>query len=180
MNKSWRANMDSVEEAIVSKGGFGWQSFRCIDGSHDGIACRPQTPKRGAACSSFLREQCEPDSLAQTAAVQYQISHQFNAAHSAAPNLTNFEMDLGMFLASRGNYSWLGYGWLGCGCGWEYKGAMPCDVYPRPSALDLDYGTPLGLCSETGEGTGVFTREWSKSTVTVDCEAYSADIKFKK
>ena len=38
----------------------------------------------------------------------------------AGLNLTNFDMDLGIFLASRGPYSWLGYGWLGCGCGWEY------------------------------------------------------------
>eukprot|EP01051_Picozoa_sp_SAG22_P011966 SAG22_NODE_1201_length_5182_cov_3.788904_3_plen_48_part_00 len=29
MQASWRANMDRVEEAIVAKGGFGWQSFRC-------------------------------------------------------------------------------------------------------------------------------------------------------
>ena len=88
----------------------------------------------------------------------------------------------GVFLASRGNYSWLGYGWMGCGCGWSHNDAKPqpepCDFYARPPALDLDYGVPLGLCAETGQGSGVFTREWTKSTVSVDCNTGSADIKF--
>jgi hypothetical protein len=44
-------------------------------------------------------------------------------------------MDLSIFLASRGPYAWLGYGWMGCGCGWEYNGKMPCDIYQRPSDL---------------------------------------------
>jgi hypothetical protein len=35
--------------------------------------------------------------------------------------LTNFELDLGVFLASRGPYAWLGWGWVGCGCGWDGK-----------------------------------------------------------
>ena len=38
--------------------------------------------------------------------------------------LTQFGMDLGVFLATRGPYSWLGYGWMGCGCGWEHGGKM--------------------------------------------------------
>jgi len=35
------------------------------------------------------------------------------------------------------------------------------------------------MCKETGEGSGVFTREWSKSTVTIDCNAYTSTIKMK-
>lgn len=55
-------------------------------------------------------------------------------------DLTNFEMDLGVFLATRGDYAWLGYGWMGCGCGWEHNGKMPCDFYQRPEILDRDFG----------------------------------------
>jgi hypothetical protein len=55
----------------------------------------------------------------------------------------------GIFLAVRGNYSWLGYAWMGCGCGWEHNGKMPCDIYQRPAALDVDYGVPTELCKET-------------------------------
>lgn len=46
MTAGWQRNMDTVQAAIVEKGGFAWQSFRCIDGSHDGIACRPVTPPK--------------------------------------------------------------------------------------------------------------------------------------
>ena len=44
---------------------------------------------------------------------------------------------------------------------------------------DARSGTPSGMCKETGEGSGVFTREWSKSTVTIDCNAYTSTIKMK-
>ena len=115
-----------------------------------------------------------------------------------------------------GPYAWLGYGWMGCGCGWEHNGhfpalftscsiytssqcksgihtllhcaadglthlhcsgKMPCDIYQRPAALDLDYGTPTALCSETAPGSAVFSRNWSKSRVTVDCNTYTSHIR---
>ena len=64
---------------------------------------------------------------------------------------------------------------MGCGCGWEHGGKMPCDIYHRPAAvLDRDYGEPKGLCSETQKD--VFVRHWTKSTVTVDCNAYTSTI----
>lgn len=165
MNAAWRRNMDAVQEAIVDKDGFDWQNFHSI-----------RTPTQGK-CASFLRQQCQPGSEVQTAAMQYGISYKYNSDFSGG-NLTNFKMDLGIFLASRGNYSWLGYGWMGCGCGWEHNGKMPCDIYQRPAELDLDYGEPTGMCAETSPQSGVFTREWSKSTVTVDCNAYTSTVKF--
>ena len=109
----------------------------------------------------------------QTHAMQYGISYKYNQDFSGG-NLTNFDMNLGMFLASRGPYAWLGCaclaihvcvssmsvchpchpclcviwcltvraggtdGWMGCGCGWEHNGKMPCDIYQRPAALDVD------------------------------------------
>jgi hypothetical protein len=40
-----------------------------------------------------------------------------------------------------------------------------------------DYGVPIDeSCHETGEGTGVFTRKWSKATATMDCNAYTGKI----
>ena len=32
--------------------------------------------------------------------------------------LPNFDADLASFLLARGPFSWLGYQWMGCGCGW--------------------------------------------------------------
>ena len=207
------------------------QNFHCIDGSSDGIACRSSTPSKGGACSAFLRASCRNDSLVQTSAVQYKIGYDFASDHSNI-SLTSFEMDLAVFLASRGtalstsfwdqfhaylssvppfavghtlfgaqaycrlsgacnamvlhgwftssgDYSWLGYGWLGCGCGWEYGGKMPCDIYHRPTALDVDYGTPTELCHETADNSGVFVRQWTKSTITVNCNAGTSKIAMK-
>ena len=51
-------------------------------------------------------------------------------------------------------------------------------MYERPAALDGEYGEPVGQCKEVGSG-GVFEREWTKSTVTVDCNAYTSEIKMK-
>lgn len=62
---------------------------------------------------------------------------------------------------------------LGVGFGGFFR---PCDIYQRPEALDLDYGVPTGLCKETA--AGVFEREWSKSTVTVNCNAYTSAVHF--
>ena len=112
----------------------------------------------------------------QTTAIQWGIGYQFKKDFSGG-SLTHFPMDLASFLVARGPYSWLGYGWMGCGCGWEHEGKMPCDIYQRPDAIDKDYGKPTGLCKE-GKA-GVFTREWTKSTITVDCNDYSQKIVFK-
>eukprot|EP01052_Picozoa_sp_SAG31_P033519 SAG31_NODE_3800_length_3870_cov_2.092814_3_plen_62_part_00 len=54
---------------------------------------------------------------------------------------------------------------------------MPCDVYTRPPQLDLDFGQPIELCHEDADG--LFTREWSKATVTVNCNSYTSEIKLK-
>ena len=129
MNRAWQHNVEVVESAIVEKGGFSWQSFRCIDGSNlqvGGGHCRAPTPHKGAACANFLRASCATNSFVQLNAVQYTISHEFTHDYSAL-TLNNFELDLGIFLTSRGNFSWLGYGWLGCGCDWSNDGKMPCN-----------------------------------------------------
>ena len=64
-----------------------------------------------------------------TCRCRYKISYTNFPNYSI--KLTHFEMDLAVFLATRGAYAWLGYGWMGCGCGWEHNGKMPCDIYQR-------------------------------------------------
>ena len=169
MTTAWRANMDACQRAIVEKGGFNWQLFHSI-----------HTPSREAGkCASFLREASTTASVFQSKAVQVDLTYKFNTDYSGG-NLTNFDMDLALFLAARGPYAWLGYGWMGCGCGWEHEGKMPCDIYQRPSALGVDYGAPLGMVKEETGSANVFVREWSKATVTVDCNEYTSRIVMKK
>ena len=69
----------------------------------------------------------------------------------------------------RGPFAWLGYAWVGC-----------LASYPLPAALALDYGTPTGTCQETAAGSGVFTRDWTLSTATMDCNAYKGSVVLKQ
>ena len=72
--------------------------------------------------------------------------------------------DVATFLLVRGRYAWMGYGWLGC-----------TDKYEKPDALQIDAGEPLDpICRETDDG--VFVRHWSKKTVTMDCNTWTATI----
>ena len=82
----------------------------------------------------------------------------------------------GEFLLTRGNWSWIGYDWNGCHAG---AGYYP----PQPPQWGEDFGVPLGPCLERPNPdpanrtkTGVFTRRWSKASVTWDCEARSGTV----
>jgi hypothetical protein len=50
------------------------------------------------------------------------------------------------------------------------------DDYTWSDLLAADYGIPSGTAKESAPG--VFTREWSKASVTVDCNAYTSKIEF--
>ena len=83
--------------------------------------------------------------------------------------MTDPDADIAAFLATRGGHAWLGHGWSGCS-----------QQYERPAALDKDYGEPTDtICKETQPGSNVFVREWSKATVTVDCNTWKNTIKMK-
>ena len=47
---------------------------------------------------------------------------------------------------------------------------------PRAPEWDIDFGEPLSVCKETGEGTGVYERKWSRATVQWDCESAHGKI----
>ena len=68
--------------------------------------------------------------------------------------------------------SFLGWGWKGCS-----------KSYYFPPEFNVDYGEPAagaaGLCKETAANSGVFTREFSKSTVQMDCNKWAGTIKMK-
>ena len=69
----------------------------------------------------------------------------------------------------RGPYAYLGSGWSGC----------RIQSFDYPAGLGLDYGEPTGLCAETAAGSGVFTRDWTKATIQMDCNTYMPTITFK-
>ena len=57
-----------------------------------------------------------------------------------------------------GPYAFLGTGWVGCEPDNGVEGGGNNQTYERPAEVDVDYGTPLGLCKESKPG--VFTREY--------------------
>jgi hypothetical protein len=49
--------------------------------------------------------------------------------------------------------------------------------YEFPAPLTFDYGVPLEICSETVPGqSGIFTRQWSKANITVNCNTFDFDV----
>ena len=75
-----------------------------------------------------------------------------------------------MVALSRPAQAWLGHGWVGCS-----------KNYPFPKELNVDYGEPVDkICRETTPNSGIFKREWSKASVTMDCSSWTPTITMKK
>ena len=74
----------------------------------------------------------------------------------------------------RGEYAWLGTGWIGCSVGAAPAGGEH-GPFLRPEGLEVDYGVPEeGGCVE--ERPGIFARRWSKARVEMDCNAHKSEI----
>jgi hypothetical protein len=106
-------NMAACQAAIVDNGGFNWQLLKTTG-----------TPS-ASQCAEKIRASCNESSLEQTAAMMYKITYNFTGNYTGVA-LTQFPMDLGFFLLTRGPYAWLGYGWMGCGCKYDCLGS--CDT----------------------------------------------------
>jgi hypothetical protein len=92
----------------------------------------------------------------------------FPFAGKDTSQLPEFKQDLANFLLSRGPHAFLGHSWKGCS-----------KQYAFPGALNGDYGEPTELCKETAPNSEIFTRDWSKASVKMDCKAYEATITMK-
>ena len=159
----WRVMIDAVHAAIVGAGGFSWDQFVGVS-----------TPAQ-SACAAFFDKACSPAQPWYGEPIYHSFTKTANGTFYPLPA---FEQDLATFLLIRGTYAWLGYGWLGCSSGSEPPGAGG-QPYSFPPALTLDYGAPTSNCSATAPGSGVYTREWSKATVQMDCNTWTPTITMK-
>ena len=110
-----------------------------------------------------MRAACKPNATSWQAssALRYELTQPATSVASVA-------RDVATFLLVRGPFAWIGHGWVGCAA----PAHAPANEtqYVRPAALDADYGDPVdATCAETAPGSGVFAREWSKASVSVDC-----------
>lgn len=161
---AWNKTITAMFATSVAHGGFVWQAL--LDGGGQTAPGRDQVNPR-AQCAEWLRSNCGPSApfLAPDAALFFGLTR---INHSTPFPLPAFEQDLATFLITRGPYAWLGVGWVGCN-----------RAYPYPPELALDYGVPTGTCTESSPGSGVFSREWSKAHVEMDCPNWRGTIVMK-
>ena len=167
LSASYTANMQRVYDEVLSRGMFSWQQLWNGQGSpseKNGCCTRPLVEK--GSCAASLRSLCSASSPAQTRFMKYAFSPGGCSGDPGA--LISPLQDIANFLLVRGPYALLGHGWLGCS-----------RDYQVPPELNGDYGEPTELCHETGTNTGVFTRDWTKSTITMDCNTWTPTITMK-
>ena len=166
LTNSYTANMEMLSNRTLAAQKFSWQMlYTGGDADSKGSTCPGPIVEKGN-CAATLRTLCTDGSPAQTRTMMYSFSP--GRCGGDPGNLTDFDNDLAGFLLTRGNYAYLGHGWLGCSRNYEF-----------PSALSVDYGVPTGLCAETADNSEVFTRDYSKSTVTLNCTAWTSSIVMK-
>jgi len=165
---SWTANMAALEKYTLGLGKFSWQML-WTGGSATGRGSTCPGPLVSQkTCASDLRALCAADATPQTRTMMYAFYPGRCQDRRTQIVPTQLKEDLANFLLVRGDYAFLGHGWLGCS-----------KFYHFPDELNVDYGTPTGVCKETAEGSEVFVREWTKSKVQMDCKTYTPTITMK-
>eukprot|EP00040_Diaphanoeca_grandis_P013021 m.65878 g.65878 ORF g.65878 m.65878 type:complete len:539 (+) comp23614_c0_seq1:190-1806(+) len=151
LNAGWRETTANAMRAVAKGGGWVWQMFSSL-GFED----------TGAECLDSLRAQCAEQNMA--------MSYMPLRLKDNLPgSVVDAASDVAKFLLVRGPFAFLGTGWVGCEPDNGVEGGGRNQTYARPSEFDIDYGTPLGLCSETKANSGVFSRMYTKATTTHDC-----------
>lgn len=170
LTASYESNMAALRAATLAAGKFAWQML-WTGGAADakGSTC-PGPLVQKATCAADLRALCNTTSPQQVnRTMLYSFSPGFCGGQGPSV-LPYFEQDLANFLLVRGEYAYLGFGWLGCSKDWTF-----------PTALSNDYGTPTsGLCTETAPGSAVFSREYTKASVTMDCNTWTGTVSMKE
>ena len=186
----WRRMMLAAQQKMLAMKAYTWQLLNCPFAPNLTHTCQqaPETapgcdrcnPATGSTqhvpptsnCTAWMRRHCGPaDDLRRSAFHRLALFFGFTryAHHGDLDPAGHFPalfQDIAQFLCVRGPYAWLGTGWVGCG-----KAGM----YARPAALDIDYGDPVGDCTEVG-ATEVFARQYSNANVSINCRSFTATI----
>ena len=158
MIAAWAANAAAWEEAMLARGKYLYSFFYGSLLSAPGWSW--QDPQ--STCASFMRANCGAGSPTQSPNTTLLMSFSRPSFANSWP-LKWPEQDIAAFLLARGPSALIGYGWWQCA-------TMP-NPFERPALLDADFGEPQGYCAETAPGSGVFSREWTRATVSLDCGA---------
>jgi hypothetical protein len=134
-----------------------WAAPERVGGGPDEPGWMPwnNTTENGQ-CAAFLRTACDPSSVFSKIPTMLAFNGTIEDSQYRGQTLYS---DIARFLLVRGPFSWIGFGWEQC-----VNIPPPIEHFAK-----YDFGEPLELCHETHGGSGVFTRRWSKATITVDC-----------
>jgi hypothetical protein len=186
----WQKTVLAVQTSLMAKKKFAWQMLNCGQrpsetnpaacGAASAGAPDQSLTNPKAQCTSWMRKYCNRGSPF----LQMALMMGFSAPpHTSWPVVLPYpEQDIASFLLVRGEFAWLGYGYLGCS---SDRRAFPGNDWPSsgygwPELLDRDYGVPTTFCTETSPGVSeVFTREWSKASIALDCRSFEATITMK-
>ena len=162
ITEAYHQNMDALRAATLTAGKFAWQ-LMWTGGNVDGVGgtC-PHSIVSQKGCAAELRALCNETAAPQTRAMMYALG-------DMGPPWSQLSHDLANFLLIRGPFAWLGHGWKGCS-----------KNYPFPPDFNKDFGEPVDkVCKETAPNSGIFTREWSKASVKMDCTSWTPTITMK-
>jgi hypothetical protein len=162
---AYNANMEALRQKTLAAGKFAWQLMWTGGSVSQKASTCPHAIVSQHSCAATLRTLCNESAPPQTRAMMYALETE----NRDPSKLTALKQDLANFLLVRGPFAWLGHGWVGCS-----------KNYPFPAEFNLDYGEPTnGVCKETAPNSGIFTREFSKASVKMDCNKWEPTITMK-
>jgi hypothetical protein len=162
LTRSFAGVQETIYDAVVSAGGFLFQLFA----PWTWWSICPQPLIHRNSCAKDLQYYAGGTDGASLVSFTDMAECQFNSSWPTA--MPNLEQDIANFLLIRAEYAWLGAAWGGCGIDYGKT---------RSPLIDADYGEPLGWLNESSPG--VFTREWTKATVSMDCSTWTPSFSFK-
>lgn len=150
----WSYSYSTILDAMDDAGAFAYQSFSFVS-----------TPGP-ANIAGVLRSACSAGNT--SSLYNAPLMHILTTPPECCPpngntTLLQFDQDVAFFMLVRGPTAWIGYGWEWC-----------AETYEMPPALFLDYGDPLGTCSETSHG--VFVRYFAHGIATFDTNTYTGSL----
>lgn len=153
---AYQDTIQKLREKLIPLGGFYWQ---LMDSRGAELNQDINKTMDAATCKSFLQARCVANSSAWKKFQLYNIPH--GGTGVTAQGFTDYTAE---FLLTRGPYAILGYSWCGCTNGAQER--------PRAAEWDEDFGEPVDEhCVASDAASGVYKREYSKATVTWDCNA---------